>query len=64
MKLFFLRIEDLTRKWTMPIANWSIIRGQLDICRATIESVAVHSEKDVAFTFRDGSEIHVDVRGK
>ncbi|MDR1953214.1 MAG: recombinase family protein, partial [Clostridiales Family XIII bacterium] len=32
--------------------------------RATVESVTVHSEKDVAFTFRDGTEIHVDVRGK
>lgn len=32
--------------------------------RATVDSVTVHSEKNVAFTFRDGTEIHVDVRGK
>jgi DNA invertase Pin-like site-specific DNA recombinase len=31
---------------------------------ATVDTVTVHSEKDVAFTFRDGTEIHVDVRGK
>lgn len=31
---------------------------------ATIESVTVHSDKDVAVEFRDGTVIHVDVRGK
>jgi transposase-like protein len=33
MKLLYLRIEDLTKKWTKPIANWAIIRGQLDIVK-------------------------------
>jgi transposase-like protein len=33
MKLLFLRIEGLTDKWTKPIANWAIIRGQLDIVK-------------------------------
>jgi transposase-like protein len=32
-KLLYLRIADLTRKWTMPVANWSILRGQLDIAK-------------------------------
>jgi transposase-like protein len=30
-KLLYLRIEDLTKKWTVPIPNWAIIRGQLDL---------------------------------
>ena len=32
--------------------------------RATVDFITVHSEKDVVVTFRDGSEIHVDVSGK
>ena len=32
--------------------------------RATVEFVTVHSERDVVVTFRDSSEIHVDVSGK
>jgi len=32
--------------------------------RATVEFITVHSEKDVVVTFRDSSEIHVDVSGK
>ena len=31
---------------------------------ATIDWVTVYSEKDVAFEFKDGTVIHVDVRGK
>jgi len=30
----------------------------------TVDSVTVHSEKDVAVSFRDGSEVHVDISGK
>lgn len=30
-KLLFLRIEDITRKWTRPCQNWSLVRGQLAI---------------------------------
>jgi uncharacterized protein YbcV (DUF1398 family) len=29
---------------------------------ATVESVTVHSEKDVAVKFKDGSVVHVDTR--
>jgi len=32
--------------------------------RATVEFITVHTEKGAAVTFRDGSEIHVDVCGK
>lgn len=31
MKILYLRTLDITAKWTMPYANWSIIRGKLDI---------------------------------
>ncbi len=29
MKALFLRAMDITKKWTMPIPNWSLVRGQL-----------------------------------
>ena len=35
-----------------------------DLWRAMVEQVTVYSEKDVAVKFRDGREIHVDVRLK
>jgi transposase-like protein len=31
-KALFLRIVDLTKKWTMPVPNWSLVLGQLDVC--------------------------------
>ena len=31
MKLLFLRVSDVMRKWTMPVANWALIRGHLDL---------------------------------
>ncbi|MCL1885363.1 MAG: IS256 family transposase [Dehalococcoidia bacterium] len=30
-KAFFLRIMDITKKWTMPIPNWALVLGQIDI---------------------------------
>ena len=30
-KALFLRIMDILKKWTMPIPNWSLVLGQLDI---------------------------------
>ena len=30
-KALFLRISDLVKKWTMPVPNWSLVLGQLDI---------------------------------
>lgn len=35
-----------------------------EIWHMTIESVTVHSEKKVTFTFKTGTEMDVDVRGK
>ena len=32
--------------------------------RATVDYITVHSEKDVAVTFRDGSEIHVGIHNE
>jgi len=31
-KALFLRIIDLSKKWTMPVPNWSLVLGQLDVC--------------------------------
>ena len=31
MKILFLRIMDITAKWSMPIPNWALIRGKLDL---------------------------------
>jgi transposase-like protein len=33
MKLLYLRIDNLMKKWIKPIANWAVIRGQLDIVK-------------------------------
>lgn len=30
-KLIYLTIRNITKKWTMPVQNWSLIIGQLDI---------------------------------
>ena len=30
-KILYLRTMDITKKWTMSIPNWAVIRGQLDI---------------------------------
>ncbi|MFT6332453.1 MAG: transposase-like protein [Lentimonas sp.] len=30
-KLIFLAIKNISKKWQMPIPNWSLIIGQLDI---------------------------------
>jgi len=30
-KLIFLTIRNIAKKWVMPIPNWSLIIGQLDI---------------------------------
>lgn len=30
-KALFLRIVDVTKKWTIPVPNWSLVLGQLDI---------------------------------
>jgi len=31
MKILYLRITDITEKWKVPIPNWSLIRGKLDL---------------------------------
>ena len=31
MKILYLRTLDITKKWTMPYPNWSIIRGKLNL---------------------------------
>lgn len=31
LKALFLRTMDLTKKWSMPIPNWALVLGQLDI---------------------------------
>lgn len=30
-KILFLRILDITARWKLPIANWAVIRGKLDL---------------------------------
>jgi putative transposase len=30
LKLLFLRVTELYKKWTKPLANWSLVRNQLD----------------------------------
>jgi transposase-like protein len=30
-KILYLRTIDITKKWTKPIRDWSLIRGQLDV---------------------------------
>lgn len=30
-KILFLRIADITARWKLPIANWAVIRGKLDL---------------------------------
>lgn len=30
-KVLFLRIQDITARWKLPIANWAVIRGKLDL---------------------------------
>ena len=30
-KALFLRTADILKKWAMPIPNWAIILGQLDV---------------------------------
>jgi len=30
-KILYLRTMDIAQKWTMPVPNWAIVRGQLDI---------------------------------
>lgn len=30
-KALYLRVKELTRKWTMPIKNWCMIRNQFDL---------------------------------
>jgi DNA invertase Pin-like site-specific DNA recombinase len=51
-------LADISRQ------NGLVAEFDESLWRATVESVTVHSEKDVAFTFRDGTEVHVDCRGK
>ena len=31
LKILFLRIMDITAKWSMPVPNWALIRGKLDL---------------------------------
>ena len=31
LKILFLRTMDIMKKWMMPVRDWSLIRGQLDI---------------------------------
>lgn len=31
MKALFLRIMDITKKWTMPVPNWARVLGQIDV---------------------------------
>ncbi len=31
MKILYLRTMDIQKKWKMPIQNWGVIRGKLDI---------------------------------
>jgi transposase-like protein len=33
LKLLYLRVRSIEKKWTMPIQNWAIIRNKLDICK-------------------------------
>ena len=30
-KALFLRVMDITKKWTMPVSNWALVLGQIDI---------------------------------
>lgn len=30
-KILFLRMLDISKKWTKPMANWAVVRGKLDI---------------------------------
>ena len=30
-KALFLRVMDIAKKWTMPVPNWAIVLGQLDL---------------------------------
>ncbi len=30
-KLIYLAIKNISKKWNMPVPNWSLIVGQLDI---------------------------------
>ena len=39
-KALFLRITDVLKKWTVPIANWAVILGQLDILFPDLISVS------------------------
>lgn len=31
IKILFLRTLDVMKKWTVPLPNWSLIRGKLDL---------------------------------
>lgn len=31
MKALFLRVVDVSKKWTMPISNWALVLGQLSV---------------------------------
>ena len=31
LKILYLRTMDIAKKWTKPLPNWAIVRGQLDI---------------------------------
>jgi transposase-like protein len=31
MKLLYLRVMDMTKKWTKAMANWALVRAELDI---------------------------------
>ena len=30
-KALFLRVMDIVKKWTMPVPNWALVLGQLDL---------------------------------
>lgn len=33
LNALFLRVLDITKKWTMPVANWPLVLGQIDVMR-------------------------------
>ena len=41
LKILFLGTMDIMEKWTMPVRDWSLIRGQMDIVIPDWEAIQV-----------------------
>ena len=66
VRIGFTNITSRVHRFLAELNEQENLLTEFDepLCRATLESITVYSEKDAAVKFKDGTEIHVDCSDK